>query len=269
MRMNLIVLVGIMLLTSPGLAKGQKTVVTERQLAPVPPAQVVLREIPLEMMRRFSLFKPALKPSAKSWVDQQSHLEAQKSAPDIAVLKTAIRNRFPTLIQKNSSVSSPGAGEGDIEAIAFLVLIQATKELENDLKAAAAEVKAMNEVKQKLRDLMSGINAATAGNNGGASARCRTPFCLSLPAQLSALTMATRGFQRPVKLYAPADPSFANLSGLQGQMKASLDSLDSMSTWAERRIQQYQDRRAKLLEALFLIMKKTSETQAGIIQNLK
>ncbi len=270
MRTNLSILVCMVLLAPPGMAQVQKTAVAPRQLAPqAPAAQVVLRPIPSDMARRFAAFKPALKPSAKIWVEQQALQEAQKQVPDAAVLKTMIRNRFPALAASNRSASGMSVGDGDIEAIAFIVLMQAMNDMEQDLKSIGAQVQAMNNAKQKLRDLMSGINAANAGNSSGASARCRTPFCLSLPSQLKELSVSTRGLQRPVQLFAPADPTFANLSGLQGQMKASLDSLGSLSAELDRRIRLYQERHAKLLEILSTIMKKTSDSQAGIIQNLK
>lgn len=43
----------------------------------------------------------------------------------------------------------------DIEAIAFLVLMQASKSAQEDLKAIMAQVKALNEQKAKQRELLS------------------------------------------------------------------------------------------------------------------
>lgn len=45
--------------------------------------------------------------------------------------------------------------DSDIEALCFLVLMQAAKSAQEDLKAIMAQVKAINREKAKLRELMS------------------------------------------------------------------------------------------------------------------
>jgi hypothetical protein len=50
--------------------------------------------------------------------------------------------------------------DGDIEAIAFLVLMQATKTAQEDLKSIMAEVKSINASKQHWRQLMEKAEAA-------------------------------------------------------------------------------------------------------------
>ena len=47
-----------------------------------------------------------------------------------------------------------GAPSGDIEAIAFLVLMQASKSAQEDLKTIMAQVKKVNQEKSKLRELI-------------------------------------------------------------------------------------------------------------------
>jgi Arc/MetJ-type ribon-helix-helix transcriptional regulator len=54
----------------------------------------------------------------------------------------------------------------DIEAVAFLVLMEAAKSAQEDLKAIMAEVKAMTRAKTKLRDLINKVNREVAANAG-------------------------------------------------------------------------------------------------------
>lgn len=270
MRKDLFVLVCVALLAPSGKAQGQKAMRAQRQVAQAHPTQLVLREIPSEMTRRFSAFHPALQPSAKSWVEQQAQQEVQKPAPDVAALRNVIRNRFPALEPSSSAgLKMKATLGGGIEAMAFIVLMQTTNDMDKDLKAVMAHVKVINDAKQKLRDLISKINTEIAENAGRPSARCQTPFCQSLPSQLKELSMATSGLQRPVRLDAPADLSYPNLGGLRDQMKLNLDSLGATSSLHEMRLQQMMERRAKFFEALSNCMKKTSDAQASIIQNLK
>ena len=73
----------------------------------------------------------------------------------------------PTISQipdelNSETYSVPGSMNGqDIEAIAFLVLMQAAKSAQEDLKAIMAQVKAINNAKQKQRELMSELARKT------------------------------------------------------------------------------------------------------------
>jgi hypothetical protein len=167
MRKDLFVLVCVALLAPSGKAQGQKAMPAQRQVVQAHRTQLVLREIPSKMARRFSAFHPLLQPSAKSWVEQQAQQEAQKPAPDVAALRNVIRNRFPALEPPSSAGLKMKAtlGGGDIEAMAFIVLMQATNDMDKDLKAIMAHVKVINDAKQKLRDLMSKIISPKDGVN--------------------------------------------------------------------------------------------------------
>jgi hypothetical protein len=50
----------------------------------------------------------------------------------------------------------------DIEAIAFIVLVNATNDMDKDLQEIMAQVKAMTNAKQKLRDLINLVNKDVA-----------------------------------------------------------------------------------------------------------
>jgi hypothetical protein len=59
----------------------------------VKPVATEVRPIEPEMARRFAALHPKLQPSARTWVEQQARLEAQKPTPDVAGLGRAIRRR--------------------------------------------------------------------------------------------------------------------------------------------------------------------------------
>ena len=75
----------------------------------------------------------------------------------------------PNNLEESTSEIYPTLGamdDQDIEAIAFLVLMQAAKSAQEDLKAIMNHVKEINKQKQKLRDLMSGLASKTLLKDG-------------------------------------------------------------------------------------------------------
>jgi len=85
-------------------------------------------------------------------------------AASLIVFATAAEAAGPAP-STSSNATAPVSGEGsnatigdmsglDIEAIAFLVLMQAAKSAQEDLKAVMAQVKAINNTKQQQRKLM-------------------------------------------------------------------------------------------------------------------
>lgn len=71
--------------------------------------------------------------------------------------------------------------------------------------------------------------------------------------------------------YTPAAglPSQAELKAAIDQMKAEIDSLSGWGEMTSLRMQKYSDRYQKAYSALTSIMKKASDTQDGIMQNIK
>jgi hypothetical protein len=60
-----------------------------------------------------------------------------------------------------SNLDSPGQ---DIDALAFIVLMNAANDMDKDLQEIMGEVKAMTNAKQKLRDLINLVNKDVADN---------------------------------------------------------------------------------------------------------
>ncbi|MEP6691521.1 MAG: hypothetical protein ABJD07_10210, partial [Gemmatimonadaceae bacterium] len=98
-------------------------------------------------------FSAVLRPSAKAWVDSEA-VKVGRGTTDGETAATMVRadagRRFATL----------GASGTDIEAIAFIVLMQATNDMGKDLKALMADVEMANSKKQKMRDAHATLKSA-------------------------------------------------------------------------------------------------------------
>ncbi len=223
---------------------------------------VQLRPVPAEITRRYTVLSAKIQPSARSWIQQRARLESQKNAVDVNSLKADVRSHFqPT----NVNLS-----DADIQALAFIVLMDATKSTEDDLAQIMAATKAINNTKQALRSALNDVNREVAATNKPTlSAPCITAFCRSLPARLSqiqAQTPASPGIRR---LLVRPNPTYADLNALQNDIKSRLDSISEMGETDSLRLQMTMDRRSKFLEALSNIMKKTSDTSASVVKNIK
>jgi putative addiction module CopG family antidote len=166
----------------------------------------------------------------------------------------------------------------DIEAMAFIVLMQATQDMDQDLKMIMAEVKAMTAAKQKLRELMSKVNQDVAAN---AAQRDKKP-----PLELSVGMGSQQAYHRACMPYADPESEngvkcvrtdlypgklddIAQLEAIRDNLKRKLDSMNEMSEMTSLRLQMMMDRRSKFVSTLSNIMKKISTTQDTLVQNLK
>lgn len=127
--------------------------------------------------------------------------------------------------------------DGDIEAVAFLVLMQASKSAQEDLKAIMEQVKDINEAKRKLRATLNPHEKPGLDIDG----------VLQL--------MATLYLQE----------SEADLRRLQDH----LDSLSELGEVESLRLQMAMDRMSKMMSTLSNLLKKMSDTASAIVQNLK
>jgi hypothetical protein len=243
----------------------------QQPLRRMQPAEV--RELPPEMSRRFSNFHAALQPSARAWVEQQARVQAQTGTPDVQGLESAIHGRFPQLKGSSGGMTGGALGTnfsgGDIEAMVFVVLMDATQDLDQDLKTLMGRVNAIKSAKDSLRSLQSSVQQESAHSGGKPNTPCRSPFCLSLAARLAELSASTANLPRPVRLQSPPEPTYANLQVLQNSLKSQLDSMSEMSDTQSLLLQMSMDRRSKFMETLSNVMKKTSDTQSSILSNLK
>ena len=236
---------------------------------------VEVRPLPAETTQRFNSLHASLRPSANSWVEQQARVEAQRQAPDLAALRSQIRSRFASSLAspKPATGQAPGmaglpAG-ADIEAMAFIVLTQATKDMDEDLQQIMAEVKAQNAAKQKMRDLLNQLGHDTAAAGNMTKQPCHTAVCSSLPGELNQIAAATARTRRPIRLVVPSNPTYAQVRQAADQLKNELDSMSEMSEQQQLQLQMMMDRRSKFEETLSNILKAEQDTASNIVSNLK
>lgn len=132
--------------------------------------------------------------------------------------------------------------EGDIEALAFLVLMQAAKSAQEDLKAIMDGVKQINDAKAS--------NRQNAGRNNSAKAERPRP-----PINRATISVV------PVPK--------AQLDNQIDRVKQDLDSLSELGEMESLRLQMAMDRQSKAMQTLSNLTKKISDTNSTISQNLK
>ena len=128
--------------------------------------------LPADLAARAGQLRKEASRQVLAWVDEQARLLARSRGPiDVAPLEAAAKAKFG----KEQAASAPNAappraskqpvlgdlGEADIEALAFLVLMQAAKSAQEDLKAVMDGVKAINAEKAKQRGAASTIQKTT------------------------------------------------------------------------------------------------------------
>jgi Arc/MetJ-type ribon-helix-helix transcriptional regulator len=197
--------------------------------------------------------------------------------PD-AVVSAAVRRMQRA--QAGIDYGNLGAlADGDIMALAFIVMMEAAKSAREDLKAIMDRVKAINAAKRGLRELAAKISRDVASN------ACRG-------AEVRALDLARGlGSERAYhKVEVPClDPDApggvrlaaidlwpagklakrAELETILDDIKGRLDSMSEMGEMESLRLQMAMDRMSKMMTTLSNLLRKASETAQSITQNLK
>ena len=159
----------------------------------------------------------------------------------------------------------------DIEALVALVMMQVAKDNERDLKDAMEQVKKTNEEKQKMRE----AQEAMEKNKNAMSTQTLDSFRSLVRSGVNATqkTQTARLQTTPnvtkVNTTVTAKASVTDIKKVQDDMQAKQESLNELSEQRSLKMQMYMDRRSKTMETLSNIMKKISETQDSIIQNMK
>jgi len=181
--------------------------------------------------------------------------------------------------ERQTELASLGdLGGNDIEALAFLVLMQAAKSAQEDLKAVMARVKAINEAKSAVRDLMSSVSKDVATNAGQKNGE--PPLDLSEGmgsekayhrARLPVAEPTSDGTIPTVltELHKGRITQVDQLRGIREALTGKLDSLSELSELEQLRLQMAVDRRSKAMSVLSNVLKKMSEAQAAIVANQK
>lgn len=154
--------------------------------------------------------------------------------------------------------------ETDINALIALLMMQMAKDSEQDLKAQMDAMKKNNDDKKKIRDAMDQLDKSKNTLSKTAADSFRR---LAATTQIN--YTKTNIASAKVTNAATANVSPAELKNLQDELKQKSDQLSDMSQSQGIRLQMLMDRRSKAMEELSNLMKKISETESGIIQNLK
>jgi hypothetical protein len=133
--------------------------------------------------------------------------------------------------------------ESDIQAIAMLVMMEASRSAQDDLKAIMEQVKAANAAKRELCRLFEKDEKAHRVRHGALD--FESVFCL----------MAI--------LYAK------HLDKEADELLGKLDSLSEMGEMESLRLQMAMDRMSKMMSTLSNLLNKIADTSSQITPNLK
>jgi hypothetical protein len=120
-------------------ASAQSTAQTPQALPKVNPQALGI--VPTEVDHRFAALRSNVRPSAWDWIAKQARVEANRPKLDAESLKSAITAHFGSQL--------PAA---EVEAISFLVLEQANRDLENDMRAALAQSPVTSQAPSQPKD---------------------------------------------------------------------------------------------------------------------
>ena len=217
-----------------------------------------------------------LPPALRGYLDAE--VKSGRFADPAEVAATALRR----MQQAQAGVSYGDLGalaDGDIMALAFIVMMEAAKSAREDLRAIMDGVRAINAAKRALRELAARISRDVARNP------CRGAAVRAL--DLSAGLGSERAYHKAelpqldpdapggVRLAAvdlwPAGKLArrAELETILDDLKRRLDDLSEMGEMESLRLQMAMDRLSKLMTTLSNLLKKASETAQAITQNLK
>ncbi len=182
----------------------------------------------------------------------------------------------------NSKAKAYGAlnklGNADIEALAFLVMMEASRSANEDLKAIMENVKNINEQKQKLRAAKLRLEDAKPVTRlqldsirlvvKEASAS-KTKLQARKPVQKAPVDKTKTTDKTRVPVTTGTQVSKEEADRLREEVKKDLDSMSEMGEMESLRLQMAMDRMSKMMSTLSNLMKKVSETANQITQNLK
>jgi putative addiction module CopG family antidote len=222
-----------------------------------------------------------LTPQLKQFVERQIKAGRFENASD------AICDGVRLLEQRDhvaASLSPDFAGLGsmdgsDIMAMAFIVMMEATKSAQEDLRTIMAGVKAINAAKSAQRDLISKIGhdiAENAGQRNGKPSLKFTSRGVGSEDGYHRMPMAHPDPESPgglrrvrTNMHKGRIKDVCVLCAIRDELKNQLDSMSEMGEMESLRLQMAMDRLSKLMSIASNILKKISDTQGSIITNLK
>jgi len=180
---------------------------------------------------------------------------ASKLSPTAKLKLHTIATSFKTMNSITDGTSRaaivsafPGTnlGDADIDALTIIIMMEASKSANEDLKAIMDEVKKINEQKSALRKTLTDL-----GKPPSPSKRAAPTTWRAVPVDY---------YRAPAPLPANADVT---------QIEKRFDDLEGYSTVNQLKLQQMMDKKGQYETMLSNISKKVSDTSSSIIQNLK
>jgi hypothetical protein len=183
-------------------------------------------------------------PQTRGWIKQEAARQNATGKPSELTVKNAIA----------ANPSFSGLPDGDINALAFLVMMEASKSAREDLKSIMSGVKQINDAKASLRRKAQDSKATSE------SPKQTTVKAAPEPRQPARASLA------PVQ---PTPIPRAEFAKKLQSARNDMDSLSEMGEMESLRLQMQMDRMAKSAATISTLMKKQSETSQSITQNLK
>jgi hypothetical protein len=183
-------------------------------------------------------------PQTRGWIKQEA---ARQNAAGTASELT-VRNA----IAANPSLS--GLPDGDINALAFLVMMEASKSAREDLKSIMSGVKQINDAKAALRKKAKDSKATSE------SPKQTTVKAASEPRQPARANLA------------PVQPRPIPKAAFARKLQSARNDMDSLSELGEEqslRLQMQMDKMATSAATISKLMKKFSDTSQSITGNMK
>jgi hypothetical protein len=198
--------------------------------SPPPPSPVTTRvSVDQQVARQSSRVLRALTPEARAKVIGAARAVnarfAEKQPPGAKPLD-------PLHVAGAAATQAQLQG-ADITTLAFIVLMQATQDADEDLKQLMEKMRAINAFKAALRETRSNVHAAAAS-------------------------------LKPT----PSMPKSA-IDAVARELEKRADSLSDMSEMTQLRLQMLMDRLSKFTETLSNLLKKIEATSDGVVQNMK
>ncbi|MGA7275455.1 MAG: type II toxin-antitoxin system ParD family antitoxin [Candidatus Udaeobacter sp.] len=170
-------------------------------------------------------------------------------------------------------------GGFDVMALAFIVMMQAVKSAQEDLRAIMESMKAINAAKAEQRTLIAKVGHDIAENAGQRDGKPPLRFAargigsengyhrMPLPHPDPGSPNNVR--RVPTNMHRGPIKNVCVLRAIQDELKNELDSMSEISEMESLRLQMAMDRVSKLMNALSNILKKIGDTQNAIVSNLK
>jgi putative addiction module CopG family antidote len=214
-----------------------------------------------------------LTPKFKRLVEQKIKSGSYKNADEvISAALTLLKEKDQLVVNWGMLGNLEGA---DIESLVLIVMMQAARDAEEDLKEIMNEMKAQNAAKKKLREFQRKVKCDIAnstgqtrfkfGPNGMGSERAYHHVLMPV------MDLCSEGGVKFVEtdLYKGRIADVSMLESIRDDLRDKLDSMSEMGEMESLRLQMIMDRRSKFISTLSNIMKKISDTQESITQNIK